>query len=523
MVEGQGGAVNPTRIRAVARGLAASPINRCPAARSDADLLTRFLDVHDEAAFADLVVRHLPAVRAVCRSVLRDPNDVDDAAQATFLVLVRRAAVVRDRAALGSWLCRVAWRTANRLRETNARRTRQQAPGIDPDTTPGREGIPASSGEVAAALHEEIGRLPERYRLAVLTCYAAGTPTAEAATRLGWPKGTLLTRLAWARKRLRDRLTKRGVTLSGGLTAVMAGHAGSAGGALLAGRITAAAVALMSGDPRVKELVSERVSNLTEGVVRAMAGTKFKLAVGVGFVVVALLGLGLGRMTADAGDAADKKPNTATGASPAKATAPREPAPVRPADPDPEARAEAPVAPAGPGDDLVVRRPHGSYTKEVPAYGKATITFTENRLHVHATVRLDGVNLVVTADGDYSMNRESMVYGIITAVDVSGLPGGEEAVEVALIAATLNDTPFAFRARAEDDSVTIKDLKFGPFGSLLFAEMFGGGDSAEVMLMIAGIVGGKYKADPNPDRNALPPAPRVNPPAPKIKAARPAG
>jgi RNA polymerase sigma factor (sigma-70 family) len=503
--------VNPTRIRTVARRLAVAHQDCSATARSDHDLLTRFLDVHDEAAFEGLVTRHLPAVRAVCRSVLRDPNDADDAVQATFLVLVRRAAAVRDRAALGAWLCRIAWRTANRLREMNTRRTRQQVPGIDPDATPDREATPAGSAEVAAALHDEIGRLPERYRLAVLTCYAAGTPTAEAATRLGWPKGTLLTRLAWARKRLRDRLTKRGVTLAGGFTATMAGQAGSAGGAVLAARITVAAVAMMSGDPRVKEVVSERVSNLTEGVVRAMAGTKIKLALGVGFVVVALLGLGLGRMTADAADGVDKKPTTGV-VSQTKAAAPREAAPAKPADPDSEARAELLMAPAGPGNDLVVRRPLGSYTKEVPAYGKATLTFTENRLHVHAAVRLDGISLVVTADGDYSMNRESMVYGIITAVDVSGLPGGEESAEVVLMAATLNDTPFAFRARVEDDSVTIKDLKFGPFGSLLFAEMFAGGDGAKEMLMVAGIVGGKYKADPNPDRSALPPAgPGVQP------------
>src|SRR5205823_6620274 len=199
-------------------------------------------------------------------------------------------------------------RTANRLRTTNARQTGRNA-GVDPDATPARE-VTAGGGDLADALHDEITRLPERYRLAVLACYAAGTPTAEAARHLGWPKGTLLTRLAWARKRLRDRLTKRGLTLAGGFAAVFTAPAGRVGAVLLAGRLTRAAVAVAAGDPLAKELVSERVFSLTDGVVRTMIGTKLKIAVGVGFLAVALLGLGLGRLTvgtAEANPAGDKK------------------------------------------------------------------------------------------------------------------------------------------------------------------------------------------------------------------------
>src|SRR4051812_13297732 len=98
--------MNPTRIHTIASRFTA-PRERTDAP-TDADLLGRFLDARDQTAFADLVTRHAPAVRAVCRSVLRDPNDADDAAQATFLVLVRRAGAVRDRAALGGWLSRIA-------------------------------------------------------------------------------------------------------------------------------------------------------------------------------------------------------------------------------------------------------------------------------------------------------------------------------------------------------------------------------------------------------------------------------
>src|SRR5581483_7508531 len=121
----------------------------------DAELLTRFLDARDEIAFEALVARHLPAVRAVCRSVLRDPNDADDAIQATFLVLVRRAGAVRNRPALGAWLCRVAWRTANRLRGANVRRAEKHPASLDPDSTPGRA-APAGTGDVASVLEEEI-------------------------------------------------------------------------------------------------------------------------------------------------------------------------------------------------------------------------------------------------------------------------------------------------------------------------------------------------------------------------------
>src|SRR5262245_4953205 len=100
-VEGQGGAVNSTHIRTVARSLIRVPPNHTPSA-TDAELFTRFIDYRDEGAFERLVARHLPGVRAVCGSVLHDSNDADDAVQATFLVLVRRASAVRDRIAIGA-------------------------------------------------------------------------------------------------------------------------------------------------------------------------------------------------------------------------------------------------------------------------------------------------------------------------------------------------------------------------------------------------------------------------------------
>jgi RNA polymerase sigma factor (sigma-70 family) len=505
--------MNATRFRTAARRLAAP--RAAPAA--DADLLARFLDARDEAAFEALVARHLPAVRAVCRSVLRDPHDADDAAQATFLVLVRRAAAVRDRAALGAWLCRVAWRAANRLRGANVRRGQRHA-GVDPDATPGRDAT-GSNDEAGAAVRDEVGRLPERYRLAVQACYLAGTPTADAARNLGWPRGTLLTRLAWARRRLRARLSARGVALSAALAAAGPGAAGRAFG--LSYQLTRVAAAVLAGDPAVRGLASERVLSTTEGVVRTMIATKLKVVAGLVLAAVAVVGLGLGRMTAagpgaDPADARDRKPAAAgPAAPPLKNATPREPAAAAPE----QEPLKGDPAPAAPGNDLVVRRPRGSYTKEVPGYGRATVTFTENRMHVAAAVSLDKVTVTVTADADYAMNRESMIYGIVTGVDVTGTGRGEEAAELALYGEMVNDMPFAFRVRVEDDAVVVKDIKAGPIGSPLEKLDGGKGDLAEIALLI----GGKYKADPNPDRNP-PPAPRPNPggAGPKLRRA-PAG
>jgi hypothetical protein len=266
-------------------------------------------------------------------------------------------------------------------------------------------------------------------------------------------------------------------------------------------------VAVAAGDPLAKELVSERVFSLTDGVVRTMIGTKLKVAVGVGFLAVALLGLGLGRLTvgtAEANPAGDKKGVPLAGKGGAKPAAAEEATPPPAAD-----RADAP--PAGPGHELVVRRPHGSFTREVAPYGRGTITFTENRIRVVATVRIDKAPFTVTIDGDYTMNRESMVYGIITSADVTGPFDEEEALEVGLMASAATDMPFAFRVRVDDDAVTIKDIKFGPFGSPAFNELFGGKDEGlEVMMLVTG----KYKADANPDRQPPLPAPRGNTPAP---------
>jgi RNA polymerase sigma-70 factor (ECF subfamily) len=183
---------------------------------TDGELLGRFADrpERDEAAepaFAALVDRHGPMVLRVCRSILRDKHDAQDALQATFLVLVRRAGAVRRQQSVGSWLHGVALRVAAHARADLARRRRHERCAGQARSAADRCDTGGISPEVAAILHEELGRLPERYRAAVVLCYLEGHTCEAAADRLGWPVGTVKSRLARGRGRLRDRLIRRGL------------------------------------------------------------------------------------------------------------------------------------------------------------------------------------------------------------------------------------------------------------------------------------------------------------------------
>jgi RNA polymerase sigma factor (sigma-70 family) len=177
----------------------------------DGQLLERFVDRHDggEAAFEALVARHGPMVLGVCRQILPSPHDADDAFQATFLVLVRRASAIRKRESLGPWLHGVARRIALRSK-TNAARRRQRE-GEQRFRIVGGFG---SSQELAGSLHDEIDRLPEKYRSPIVLCDLEGHTHAEAAERLKWPIGTVSGRLSRARDLLRGRIARRGLALS---------------------------------------------------------------------------------------------------------------------------------------------------------------------------------------------------------------------------------------------------------------------------------------------------------------------
>ena len=184
---------------------------------SDRQLLERFATARDEAAFAALVARHGPMVLGICRQLLGDHQHAEDAFQAVFLVLARKARSLREPELLGNWLYGVALRTARdgphpaRPPSTDRGERAARQAEAPPAATADRALL---DGEQAEALHGEIDRLPGAFRLPVVLCYFEGLTLDEAAHRLRWPVGTLRSRLARAREKLRRGLTRRGFALS---------------------------------------------------------------------------------------------------------------------------------------------------------------------------------------------------------------------------------------------------------------------------------------------------------------------
>ncbi len=177
---------------------------------SEAELLQRFVARRDELAFEALVRRFGPMVFGVCRRTLREASDVEDAFQATFLVLVRKAPSIRDADRLGPWIYGVARRVAGRARIVASRReSTGQAESLDSVAAPETPELPEN---LRGILDDELARLPSRLREPVVFCLLDGLTYEEAASRLGWPIGTVRSRLSRARALLRDRLTRRGIT-----------------------------------------------------------------------------------------------------------------------------------------------------------------------------------------------------------------------------------------------------------------------------------------------------------------------
>jgi RNA polymerase sigma factor (sigma-70 family) len=187
---------------------------------SDEDLLAQFLDadqVASQEAFRVLVGRHGPRVLGICRHILNREHDAEDAFQATFLVLARNGASIRDRCALASWLHEVAYRTALKTRARRSRRQtveRQIMIVQPPRDEPDEQGERASLAELRPVLHEEVTGLPDKYRIPVVLSYLEGKTNEEVAAILNWPVGTVKGRLSRGRALLRSRLTRRGVALS---------------------------------------------------------------------------------------------------------------------------------------------------------------------------------------------------------------------------------------------------------------------------------------------------------------------
>lgn len=250
------------------------------AATSDADLLDRFASGHDGEAFAALVARHGPMVLGVCRRRLGDSHDAEDAFQATFLVLARKARTLGRHDSVGAWLHGVACRVVAHLRVDRAKRQdreRRKANMATADLTPA-----ILWDDLRPVLDEEVQRLPNRYRLPVVLCYLGGMTYDEAARQLGCPKGTLATRLTRARALLRDRLTERGIVPSAAALAVtLADNAWAAVPPTLFHTTVAAATSAAA---------PFAVTTLAEGVLRAMFATKLKTISLLTFVASLLLG-----------------------------------------------------------------------------------------------------------------------------------------------------------------------------------------------------------------------------------------
>lgn len=263
-----------------------------PVGPTEGELLGRFVEQRDETAFAALVRRHGSMVWGVCRRILTNHQDAEDAFQATFLVLARKAAVVVPRAMVANWLYGVAHQAALHAARTAARRKereRQVTSMPEPAVTDND-----AWADLQPILDQELSRLPDKYRAVVVLCDLEGKGRKEAARQLGCPQGTVAGRLARARAMLAKRLTRRGVTLSSAALAVMLSQkaaSGCAPGSILASAIKCAS-SLAAGQV-ASGTISANVAILTEKVLKNMLINKLR-TVAIGLLVLAAFALGGG-------------------------------------------------------------------------------------------------------------------------------------------------------------------------------------------------------------------------------------
>jgi RNA polymerase sigma factor (sigma-70 family) len=268
--------------------------------------LEAFIVRREERAFAALVHRHGPMVLNVCRRVLRDAFAAEDAFQATFFVLARKAQAVGNRELVGHWLYRVAYHAALRAKATSQRQrlTERQVS----DMSRRELSCEPNGDELQPLLDEELNRLPEKYRIPLVLCELEGRTRKEVARNLGCPEGTLSSRLARARELLAGRLRKRGLLCSTGLTAaVFASGTQAALPPALVGSTVRAAMLFALGSALAGGTLSPQAAALAEGVMRTMWLTKLKLVL-LAFVALALLGTGIGALLQAGGPPPDAAP-----------------------------------------------------------------------------------------------------------------------------------------------------------------------------------------------------------------------
>jgi RNA polymerase sigma factor (sigma-70 family) len=448
--------------------------------RSDAVLLALFHARSDEAAFAALVSRHTPLVRAVCGAWVRSAADVDDAAQATFLVLVQRADTIRDPSKLGPWLCRTAGFVARRLRKQLSRLTPLES---DP---PAR--TPPQADDRIEPLMAELSRLPEAYRLPVQLHYAAGLSTAEIADKLGWPKGTVLTRLDRARKLLERRLSARGLSVAA-LAGVACSRSVSAGWVQATAR---AAVACRCGESPTAAGASDRSVSLTDGVVRTMTWNKLRLLLAAVMVATGLGGFALGQW-------GTQKPKPAEADTKPTAAKVDDPKPVK---------ADEPKPAAGRRKEAVIKVPSGTFVKEIDGgpygSGRMSWTFEDEKVlgKIEASLAVfGGAEIELVTEAEYSLSSNGTIYGVVTGVKVThlkipqGLGGNGDQIAAMvgllplaepLLNEVLTDLPFSYQFRLVGDRLTILNYRAllagpNPFGKL--GLLAGGGGNGEAAFL----------------------------------------
>jgi RNA polymerase sigma factor (sigma-70 family) len=261
---------------------------------SDGRLLERFAFQREEAAFEALVRRHGPMVWCVCRRILRDYHDAEDAFQATFLVLALKGHAISHRELVANWLYGVAYQTAMKARATRAKRRMREGRLTD---LPEPEAVSQDHRDgLTEWLDQELSRLPDKYRIPIILCELEGKTHRKAAEQLGWPIGTVSGRLSRAKAMLARRRSRQGVSLSvGSLAVLLAQESASASvPARLIGPAAKTASLVAAGRAVTAEVVSAEVTLFVEGVLKTMLFSKLKVATAALLVGVALAAGGIG-------------------------------------------------------------------------------------------------------------------------------------------------------------------------------------------------------------------------------------
>lgn len=259
---------------------------------SDGQLLESFLTNRDEAAFAALVNRHGPMVMGVCRRVVHDLHDAEDAFQATFLVLVRKAASIGRRELLGNWLYGVAYRTAMKARTLKAKRAGKTTEAVSMARQEATED--RTWQDLQIVLDQELSRMPDKYRKPVVLCHLEGKTKKEAARLLGCPEGTVSGRLARAREMLAKRLARHGLALTGGALGLALSQdavVAAVPSTLATSTVKAASLGAQS---LASGAISANVAGLVQGVMTSMLLSQLKTVMAVFLVGLCAIGTVLG-------------------------------------------------------------------------------------------------------------------------------------------------------------------------------------------------------------------------------------